>query len=134
MDDVIEMTLSVTEPDADDHRLAVLADYLRNHLHELAVGELGAARGGVAPPGTRGTDLETIGTILVTVQSSVELVSAVITAVRGWLARGSAGTRTVKLKVGEAELELAAATPHQQDRLVNAFLAAVARENQHDRG
>jgi len=63
---------------------------------------------------------------MVTLTGSVDLVGRIVGSVRSWLARGSP-ERTVELSVGDKTLKLSAASPEQQERLVEEFLRSVGR-------
>ncbi|GAA2588876.1 hypothetical protein GCM10010435_79210 [Winogradskya consettensis] len=125
MGDKIEMLVSVQETDADLERIIELTGYLRDRIAENDDAVIGHPVTGGGPPGTRGTDLETIGAILVTVQASVSLVATVVDTVRDWLRTDTASQRRVKIRVGDNELEVSAATTAEQGRLVAAFLRAI---------
>jgi len=131
MGDLIEVRLSVWEDAADDEVLRKLAGYLRDDLRESVAGETARANdpdGATAPAGTRGMDLETVGTVLVTIQSSVEVLTAIVAATQGWLRRSPTPSRRVRVKVGDREIELDAATPAQQQQLVDLFVAGPAAD------
>ncbi len=127
MADEMVVTIVVREPDADDDRLDGLADDLRDHLHDDLAGaaRVGRPAGGPAPAGSRG-DLETIGAVLVTAQTSVELLRVIIATVSDWMARGRAAERTssIRLRIGDKEIEVDGATEDQQQKLIDAFLSA----------
>jgi hypothetical protein len=54
------------------------------------------------------------------------MVSAVVTAVRSWLQRGSSPNRTLKVTVDGRTLELSAATAEQQQLVVDEFVRSLA--------
>jgi hypothetical protein len=120
--DEMVVTIVVREPDADDDRLDGLADDLRDLAGAARVGR---PAGGPAPAGSRG-DLETIGAVLVTAQTSVELLRVIIATVSDWMARGRAAERTssIRLRIGDKEIEVDGATEDQQQKLIDAFLSA----------
>jgi hypothetical protein len=121
----MQVTIAVREPDADADRLDGLTDDLRDALAEAGVGKLSRPAGDPAPPGTRG-DLETIGAVLVTAQTSVELLRLIVTTVREWTGRSRAPGRTtsVRVRIGDNEFEADGVTPEQQQQLIDAFVAA----------
>jgi hypothetical protein len=132
MADVIEVRLSVSEPDADDELLRKLAGYLRDDLREsVADGTTQANHpsGATAAPDTRGMDLETVGTVLVTVQSSVEALSVIVSTAQSWLRRSPTPARRIRVQVGDRELELDAATPAQQQQIVDFFVSGRAADD-----
>ena len=134
MADHMQVTIAVREPDADADRLDGLTDDLRDALAEAGVGRLSRPAGDPAPPGTRGDletigtrgDLETIGAVLVTAQTSVELLRLIVTTVREWIGRSRAPGRTssVRVRIGDNEFEADGVTPEQQQQLIEAFVAA----------
>ena len=63
-----------------------------------------------------------IGALLVQVKSSVPVITSVVSAVRSWLQRGTSPARSLKITVDGRTLELSAATPEQQQRIVEEFV------------
>jgi len=129
MGNVIEVRLSVWEEDADDEVLRKLAGYLRDDLRESVASEATSSNypdGATAPLDTRGVDLETVGTVLVTVQSSVEVLALIVATAQNWLRRSPTPDRRVRVKLRDREVELDAATPAQQQQLVDLFAADAA--------
>lgn len=78
------------------------------------------------PTGARALDGNAVGELTMVLGSSAALLRTVIGVLRAWRERRP--ERTVDLKVGKERLYLADATPEQQDRAVEAFIAAL-REN-----
>lgn len=122
------LLIRVEEPDAGEQRLADLALALRHELLELEVDDVSHVRGGPAPDGTRGLDVATVGQLLVSAKLTGEMLRAVVTTVRGWLARGPGGGQAVTLTIGDRTLQLQSATAEQQERLVQEFLSGSPRE------
>jgi Effector Associated Constant Component 1 len=116
-----ELVLRIEEDGADDDRLDSLTTTLRAELLALDVDDVRRPSGGAAPEGSRALELAAIGALLVTLKGSTEAISSVVTAIRGWLSRGSSG-RAVEVTIGDRTLKLTAATPEQQDRVVAEFL------------
>ena len=52
-----------------------------------------------------------------------QLHAALMAAIRGWLDRGHAAPRSVRLEISGDVLELSGASPDEQVRLVDAFIA-----------
>lgn len=124
---VICARVDIVEPEVSNLELEELAQSLRAELLLLDVGD--AARvpaEWAAPAGARGPDAATLGALLVTLESSLPLVTAVVKTIRAWLIRSHAPTRTVRVTVADASIELSAASGEQQDRLVDALLEALA--------
>lgn len=136
MGDVIDVRLSIYEEGADDEVLRRLAGYLKDDLCESEIGEavrMDHPDGPAAPPDTRGVDLETVGAVLVTVQASVEALAVIATTVRNWLGRSPVPSRGITVRIGGYEIEVGAATPVQQQQLVDSFVAAVAAASDDNR-
>ena len=121
-----EMRIELFEPDADLEALDELTRSLREELLELDVDSVSPPTAGPAPVGSKGLELAAIGALLVQVRSSVQMVSAVVTAVRSWLQRGSSPNRTLKVTVDGRTLELSAATAEQQQQVVDEFVRSLA--------
>ena len=123
-----ELRIEISDPDADDERLARMTETLREDLLALDVSSVKALPAGDAPEGSKGVDAATIGAMVVALKSSVELTSQVVAAVRAWMRRGSpkSSTQVLKLTMNGQSIELSAATVDQQQQLVDAFVAAAA--------
>ncbi len=125
MADQMDVTITVQEPQADADRLGRLADDLRDALAEKGIDGRSRPPAGEAPAGTRG-DLETIGAVLVTAQTSVQLLGAIVATVREWLDRSSTPDRSTSIELvlpGRA-IRVDGVTPEQQQALIDEFLAA----------
>jgi hypothetical protein len=118
-----ELVLRIEEDGADDERLDSLATTLRAELLALDVDDVRRPSAGAAPEGSRALELAAIGALLVSIKGTTEVVSSVVNAIRGWLARGSSD-RSVEVTIGDRTLKLTAATAEQQDRVVEEFLRA----------
>lgn len=116
------MTLEVAEDGADPERIDVLAGYLRQELLQLDVGDVVRAQDGAAPPGSRGIDVAAIGALLVTLGGAATNLNEIVTVVRGWLSRGGAARRTVKISIDGDVLELSEVSAARQDELIGLFL------------
>jgi hypothetical protein len=123
-----ELRLLLEEDGADAERVDVLTGHLRRELAQLDVERVGPLPAGDAPPGTRALDAAVLGGLLVTLGQSGAGLAAVITAIRGWLARSPGPVRTVRLELGGDAIELSQASADQQDRLIELFVARHAPE------
>jgi hypothetical protein len=85
MEPTVHLTLA--ESGSDQTRLDQLSRMLRDELRQLDGTEVQPGRSQPAPPGARG-DASTVGTLAVALMGSGGL-TAVITAVRAWLDRGT---------------------------------------------
>lgn len=111
-----ELVLAVDPgPDGDAEEAAELALRLRDELDELDGVSARLARGGPPPPGSKGAGAVEWGTLVVQLLSSGAL-TALLTSATGWVARNRRGT--IRVKLGDDELELTGATSEEQRRLV----------------
>jgi hypothetical protein len=117
----IDVVLQVeAEPDADADEVAALALRLRDELHEVDGTDIRLARSGAPPAGAKSADAVEWGTLLVQIVSSGAL-TALITAASAWIARQRSGS--IRVKIGDDELELSGASSDDQRRLVAEWLA-----------
>jgi hypothetical protein len=121
--EIAGLVVTVSEPGADPERLDELMRMLRGELVELS-DDVRPVSAGEAPEGTRGIDVAAVGALLVAVHTSVDAVTAIVSAVRSWLARGTT-PRVVELTVAGTTLRLDSASEQQQQQLVDEFLRAV---------
>jgi hypothetical protein len=105
--------------DGDEEEVAELALRLRDELREVDGASARLARDAPAPHGAKGAAVEW-GTLLVGVVSSGAL-TALVTTASSWLSRQRGGS--VRVQIGDDELELTGATSEEQRRLVDAWLA-----------
>ncbi len=111
-------------PDGDEEEVAELALRLRDELREVDGASARLSRDAPAPTGAKGDAVEW-GTLLVGVVSSGAL-TALVTTASSWLGRQRGGS--VRVRIGDDELELTGATSEEQRRLVDAWLARRAAE------
>jgi len=124
---VAEVDVSVVEVGADAEQLEELTRALRAEILTLDVESVVPRSGGEAPPGTRGVDAAAIGALVVSVAPAVGALARLVTTVVDWLRRG--GTqRTVRLKIGDDELELSGASSAMQQQLAMDWIRAHALE------
>ena len=117
-----ELRLLVTEDGADAERVDLLTGHLRRDLDQLDVEQVSPLPAGEAPPGTRAMDAATVGGLLVALGQSGTALAAVVSAIRGWLARSPGPARTVRVELGGDVLELSQASASDQDRLIELFV------------
>jgi hypothetical protein len=113
------LELRVQARDADAEELDRLARQLMQQLLELDVDSVETLRGEAPPEGSKALDLAILGGLIVRYGPSA--VPTVVNAVRTWVNRDA--RRSVTLEIGERKITLDAATPEQQAKLVDAFLA-----------
>lgn len=124
---VAEVDVSIAEVDADAEQLEELTLALREEILTLDVESVVARSVGEAPPGTRGVDAAAVGALVVSVAPAVGALARLVTTVVDWLRRG--GTqRTVRLKIGDDELELSGASSAMQQQLAMDWIRAHALE------
>jgi hypothetical protein len=121
----LDIQVRVMESGAEAHELEELASALREEILELDVDQVKRLSSGDAPPdGTRALDVASIGALLVTLSSSSELMSRVVSVLRAWADRR--GGRSVEITVGSNSIRLIGASKAQQDRLIEQFIRASA--------
>jgi hypothetical protein len=124
---VAEVDVSVVEVGADAEQLEELTRALRAEILTLDVDSVVPRSGGEAPPGTRGVDAAAVGALVVSVAPALGALARLVTTVVDWLRRG--GTqRTVRLKIGDDELELSGASSAMQQQLAMDWIRAHALE------
>jgi hypothetical protein len=106
-------------PDASAEEVADATLQLRRELLDLDVDAVELPRAGEPPLGTRAVELAALGELVVTVAQS-QLLTAVVAAVRAWLA--GAQHRSIKLELGGDVLELTRLSPEEQRRLTDEWL------------
>lgn len=74
----------------------------------------------VPPPGTRGTGALELGALLISLGGSGALLPVLAGLVQDWLSRRRSGT--VRLKLGDDEIELTAVSDEVQQRALDEFL------------
>lgn len=117
----LELQLDLDDRD-DAEELDALTAGLRGQLLQLDVESVERAEGPPPPPGARAAEATSLGTLLVTLTSTPELLRAVVGTVRAWLSRSAA--RSVKLKLGDSELEVRGISSEQQERLIADWISS----------
>lgn len=108
----MQVSLAIDEP-GDDFEVLV------EELGELDVDRVEEVSSGAAPPGTRAGEAFELGALAVTLAPA--LLEGMIGVLQGWLDRRRSGT--VRIKIGDDEIELSATTPALQQQALDAFLA-----------
>src|SRR5262245_59397413 len=117
-DDLLSLTLRVEGgAGADAQELDDVTQRLRTQLLELDVRSVGPLQAGEPPPGTRSADLMMIGSLLVTLARSPELLKTVVGVVQSWLAGQTA--RAVELQIGGDTLKVSGLSSAEQRRLID---------------
>ncbi|MET4656803.1 hypothetical protein ABID80_000495 [Streptomyces sp. PvP037] len=110
--------------DSDQEELDELTLRLRERLLELDVDDVELNRSGDIPAGAKPVDAIAVGALVVTVAPIA--LRSVLDLVRTWIE--TRPVRTVSINLGEDSLELEAVSAADQQRLIDAFLAARGHE------
>ncbi|MFE6482017.1 hypothetical protein ACFVGN_03585 [Streptomyces sp. NPDC057757] len=89
-------------------------------LSSLEVESIERVTRGPAPAGTRGGDAVEVGALLIGLGGSGALLPLLVGLVQDWLHRRRSGS--IRLKIGDDELELTAASEEMQRRALEGFL------------
>jgi hypothetical protein len=116
------VSLEIAEEGTSPEGIATLTGFLRTELASLGAVSL-ARPAGELPAGARGVDPAAVAGLLVTLGDSADGLNSLVRVVRGWMARGKRGTRSVRIKLGDDELELDQLSGPDQERLLDLFLA-----------
>ena len=106
---------TLSDVELDDSTLA-----LRRELLELPVHGVQGLPAGAAPAGARVVDVAVIGCLVVLLNSSLTLLASLVTVVRSWH-RNTIPGATIRLKIGDDEIELSAVTEATQAELIRAW-------------
>ena len=115
----VKVELAVDNADAEE--LDQLTANLRRELLQLDVDEESREREGAPPPGARAAELIALGSLIVAIGKAAGALSSVVRAVQGWVGRKP--DRKVRLEIDGDAIELSAASPEQQQQLVDEWLA-----------
>lgn len=110
--------------DSDQEELDELTVQLRERLLELDVDGVELSRSGTVPEGAKPVDAIAVGALAVT--AAPFLLRSVLDLVRTWIE--TRPVRTVSITLGEDSLDLEAVSSADQQRLIDAFLAAHGQE------
>jgi len=111
--------------DADLEELDELTTELRRRLLDLDVVAVEALRAGDAPPGTRAGDAFAIGSLIVSLVASPELLKGTIGTIQGWLSARSG--KSVELELDGDKIKLTGLTSEQQARFIELFVERHAK-------
>ncbi|WP_437095393.1 hypothetical protein [Streptomyces sp. enrichment culture] len=106
--------------DSDQEELDELTHRLRERLLDLEVDSVEPIRSGDVPAGAKPVDAIAVGALAVTLAPLA--LRSVLDLVRTWIENRP--VRTVAITLGEDSLELEAVSSADQQRLIEAFLAA----------
>ena len=120
-DDALSLRLRIDgEADADAQALDEAAARLREQLLELDVRAVEPLRSGEAPPGTRAAEAIVLGSLLVTMARSPEVLKRLVGGVQDWLTRDR--SRAVELQIGGDTLKVSGVSSAEQRRLIDLFV------------
>jgi hypothetical protein len=120
----VELRIELAETGADTSRLDTLTRQVNQQLLQLDVDDVSAVPASPPPAGSRALDGATIEALLVAVGTAVQGLAAAISVMRDWRKREPEDApRRVVLKIDGDVLELPAATPAEEERLVSLFIA-----------
>ncbi|WP_333768935.1 effector-associated constant component EACC1 [Streptomyces sp. IBSBF 2435] len=115
----IPVRLVLDAGDDDPEYAEEQLQYLIEELRGIDLASIDRAQQ-APPPGTRGTGALELGALLIGLGSSGSLLPVLVGLVQDWLNRRRSGT--VRLKLGDDEIELTAATDEVQQRALDEFL------------
>jgi hypothetical protein len=125
-DDLLSLTLRVEgEAGVDAQELDEVTRRLRQQLLELDVRSVGPVQAGRPPPGARSADVMMVGSLLVTLTRSPDLLKTLVGVVQGWLAGQHACG--VELQIGGDTLKVSGLSSAEQRRLIDLFVERHAR-------
>ncbi|MFI8308247.1 hypothetical protein ACIF80_33525 [Streptomyces sp. NPDC085927] len=113
-------------PDSDQEELDELTRHLRERLLELDVDRVEPVRAGHVPAGAKPVDAIAVGALAVTLAPIA--LRSVLGLVQTWIENRP--VRTVSIALGDDSLELEAVSAADQQRLIEAFLAARTATNE----
>ena len=94
--------------------------YLLAELDQLDVESIERVAGPPAPSGTRSGDTVQLGALLIALGGSGALLPVVVGLVKDWLSRRQ--SFTIRLKIGDDEIELTGASDEMGQRALDDFL------------
>ncbi|OJF13343.1 hypothetical protein BG844_15735 [Couchioplanes caeruleus subsp. caeruleus] len=103
------------------------AQRLMKELHGLP--EVVAVEPAAIPgaDGGRSVDALAVGTLLLTMAATPEVLGGVLTYLVEWLQRQGNDRGMLKFRLGDKELEITNATPAERKRLIDAFVRELRR-------
>jgi hypothetical protein len=107
------------DPDSDEAELNRLSYGLRRELLALDVDGVERATDGHKPVGAKSSGATLADVLVVSISNSTVLV-AIIQLLRRWIRRGNG--RKVKINIGKDHIEIDAASPEEQARLIESWL------------
>jgi hypothetical protein len=84
------------------------------------VARVDAAPGGQAPAGARAGELIALGSLIISLVQSADLLTSVVNTVQAWLSRR--GARSVRLELNGDVLEVSGLSSREQRELIQAWV------------
>jgi hypothetical protein len=109
-----------TELEPDEEELETLTHQLREELEELDYLQVDFVRQGDIPEKAKVAEPITLGTLLLSLAASGGVLTALISAIQGWLTRN--GQRSVTLEMGGDKLVVTGISSEEQRRLIDDWL------------
>jgi hypothetical protein len=123
--DILAVRLQVGD-DVHDEEYTRLAGLLRRELLRLDVADVRRRSEGEAPEGARSVDVETLGTLLVSVASTARALRVVVTTINAWLGR-SRSARSAVIEVDGDVLVVQGVSEEAQNRLIDDWIVKHAQ-------
>ncbi|OKJ72266.1 effector-associated constant component EACC1 [Streptomyces sp. CB02460] len=114
----VELLLDTGE--GDPEYLEGQLQYLLAELQQIDLASIDRVSRAPAPSGTRSGDAVELGALLIGFGSSGALLPVLVGLVQDWLNRQRSGT--VRLKIGDDEIELTATSDEMRQRALEEFL------------
>jgi Effector Associated Constant Component 1 len=105
--------------DSDEEELDRVAQGLRGELLDLDVESVKRAPVAVVPDDAKGSGASVPDLLIISISNSTVLV-AIMHLLQGWIARGK--DRKVTVKIGKNSLEIDAASPEEQAKLIESWI------------
>jgi hypothetical protein len=119
--DLLRLELLVDRDGDDRYRTAEDTLSLLEQLRELDIEDARPLSSGAVPPGARGMDAVTVGSVVVTVAGSQVILKSLLSFLQDWLKYRDSGT--VSIKCGARELHMTRVPRSLQQQSLDAFIS-----------
>lgn len=116
----IRVELMLDTRDGDAEQTEEELQYLLAELSELELPSIDRVTRGPAPDGSRSGDAVEVGALLIGLGGSGALLPVLVGLAQDWLGRRRSGS--IRMKIGDDELELTAASDEMQRHTLEEFL------------
>lgn len=116
----IPVVLVLDTGDGDEEHAEEQLQHLTTELSELDLDSIDRVTQGPPPPGSRSTEAVQLGALILGLGGSGALLPVLAAVVQDWLNRRRAGS--IRMKIGEDEIELTGASDEVQRGALEAFL------------